>query len=227
MALRYPTFAENFRRYLTSWGDYPYRCRIRTPLGEVAPTLFSSDDMRTVNEIFCRGDYACDGHVKVVVDVGANIGISALYFLTRNPNCYVYCYEPNPTNVERLRENLSAYTARFSIEQAAIWTHDGEVQFTTEPTGRYGRVGGGAGTLTVACREINSVLDEAVAREGRIDVLKIDTEGSEEPLVRSIRRDLLARIDTLFYESVRPMPLHTEMFRHRRQSDVNRLTLAS
>jgi hypothetical protein len=71
------------------------------------------------------------------------------------------------------------------------------------------------------------VLDEAVAREGRIDVLKIDTEGSEEPLVRSIRRDLLARIDTLFYESVRPMPLHTEMFRHRRQSDVNRLTLAS
>jgi FkbM family methyltransferase len=226
MALRYPAFAENLRRYLTTWGDYPYRCRVRTPLGEVAPTLFTGDDVRTVNEIFCRGDYACGRDVGVVVDVGANIGISALYFLTRNSDCHVYCYEPNPVNVERLRENLSAYTGRYSIEEVAIWTHDGEVPFLTEPTGRYGRVDDGAGSRTVACRDINSVIDDVVAREGRIGVLKIDTEGSEEALVRSIRQDLLARIDTLLYESVRPMPLHTEMFRHRRQSDVNRLTLA-
>ncbi len=85
---------------------------------------------------FCRGDYASDTDVKIVVDVGANIGISALFFLTRNPICHVYCYEPNPINVERLRRNLSPYASRFSIEEIAIWTHDGEVPFMTEPTGR-------------------------------------------------------------------------------------------
>ncbi len=43
---------------------------------------------------------------RVVVDIGSNIGISALYFLTRNPACRCWLYEPVPRNVERLRANL-------------------------------------------------------------------------------------------------------------------------
>jgi FkbM family methyltransferase len=135
-------------------------------------------------------------------------------------------HEPNAVNVERLRRNLSDFGDRFSVERAAVWTHDGEVPFIAESTGRYGRVGDGEGSTPVPCREINGVLEKSLARAGRISVLKIDTEGSEELLVRAIRPDLLARIDTVFYESVRPMPLHTDMFRHDRQCEVNRLTLA-
>jgi hypothetical protein len=78
----------------------------------------------------------------------------------------------------------------------------------------------------VAARELNGVLEEVLRRDRRIDVLKIDTEGSEEALVRSIHADLLERIDTVFYESARPLPLHTDRFRYERQCDVNRLTLA-
>jgi hypothetical protein len=70
------------------------------------------------------------------------------------------------------------------------------------------------------------VLEDVVARERRIGVLKVDTEGSEEMLVRASVPDLLARIDTVFYGSVDPMPLHTELFRHDRPCNVNRLTLA-
>jgi FkbM family methyltransferase len=226
MTRAYPDFVGNLRRYLTSWGEYPYRCRIRTPIGVVTPTLFTADDMRTVNEIFCRRDYKTGAGVGVVIDVGANIGLSALYFLTRNRTSRVYCFEPNPANVKRLHANLADFADRYSVEQAAIWTHDGEVPFVVEPTGRYGRVDVDADGLAVAARELNGVLEEVLRRDRRIDVLKIDTEGSEEALVRSIHADLLERIDTVFYESARPLPLHTDRFRYERQCDVNRLTLA-
>ena len=45
----------------------------------------------------------------MAVDFGSNIGISALYFLTRNPSVQVYLFEPVPSNIERLRENLKGY----------------------------------------------------------------------------------------------------------------------
>ena len=50
MLLRYPDRFDAARRYLGGSGDYPYRCRIRTPLGVVATALYSRDDMLTVNE---------------------------------------------------------------------------------------------------------------------------------------------------------------------------------
>jgi len=54
--------------------------------------------MLTVNEIFCREDYYCNGSVNVVVDLGSNIGLSALYFLSRNDKAKVYLFEPDPKN---------------------------------------------------------------------------------------------------------------------------------
>src|ERR671924_63379 len=43
---------ENLRRYLFGGGDYPYRCRVRTPVGTVGITLFGPDDVLTLNEVF-------------------------------------------------------------------------------------------------------------------------------------------------------------------------------
>ena len=58
MLRRYPGWSKNLGRYFFGWGRYPYRCRVRTPQGEVAPTLHSHHDIWTVNEVFCREDYA-------------------------------------------------------------------------------------------------------------------------------------------------------------------------
>ena len=58
MFRRYPGPSKNLGRYFFGWGSYPYRCRVRTPRGEVAPTLYSHHDIWTVNEVFCREDYA-------------------------------------------------------------------------------------------------------------------------------------------------------------------------
>jgi len=44
-------------------------------------------------EIFCRLDYLAKTDIKVVVDIGSNIGISALYFLSRNKQAKCYLFE--------------------------------------------------------------------------------------------------------------------------------------
>src|SRR4051812_8345280 len=91
-------------RYLTNGGDYPWRPHLHTPLGVVAPELSSYHDLLTVNEVFCRHDYGDGSGVRTVVDVGANVGLAALFFLTRSPDVRVWCCEPDPVNLDRLRE---------------------------------------------------------------------------------------------------------------------------
>ncbi len=45
--------------------------------------------------------------ISVVVDFGSNIGISALYFLTRNQDIKVYLFEPVPQNILRLKKKTN------------------------------------------------------------------------------------------------------------------------
>jgi FkbM family methyltransferase len=172
-------------RYVSQRGSYPWTVQVDTPLGRVQVTMYSRHDLLTVNEVFCRRDYGVpDG--SVIVDIGANIGISALYFLTRNPACQVWCYEPNPRNVERLRHNLAPYLDRVIVTQAAVGPERGRRGFVVEPTGRYGRLaddGGEAAADQVDVVTVSDVLDEVGQS---IDFVKIDTEGTEPALVAEL-----------------------------------------
>lgn len=223
MVRTYPRFPENLLRYVFGWGGYPYICAVRTPVGTVAPILYSKFDMLTVNEIFCREDYAADELLRVAVDIGANVGLAALYFLTRNSYSFVYCYEPVPQNIDRLRENLADMEGRFAVDHVAISTSAGPASFATEDSGRYGKLAAD-GDLRVHCREINAVLRAIIAREGRIDLLKIDTEGTEAELVEAIQPELLDSIREIVYETTVTSALHANRFRASYRLETMRLT---
>ena len=203
MPWRYPHPLDGARRYFTPGGAYPYRCEVRTPLGIVAPTLHSQHDMITVNEIFCREDYRVGAEAEVVVDVGSNIGISALYFLTRSETARIWLYEPVPANVERLRENLAAFEGRWRLEEVAVADRQGDEVFAIEPTGRYGGLGSGhAESIPVRVRHIDDVLREVLEVESRIDVLKLDTEGVEARTLAAASPELLSYVRVIFAEDI-------------------------
>ncbi len=197
-----PGFPDVFRRYLTNSGTYPCDIRLRTPVGVVSVTLYSYHDLLTINEIFCRQDYRSD-NLSVAVDIGANIGISALYFLTRNTRSRVYLYEPVPTNLERLEKTLQAYKGRYHVTEAAVADKSGTVEFAIEPSGRYGTMHSRPGDphIQVLCQDINTVLADVLAIEPKIDVLKLDTEGFEEATVAAIHAKYFNRIGEIFYEA--------------------------
>jgi FkbM family methyltransferase len=162
--------------------------------------------MVTVHEVFCRLDYLAPPTVRTVVDIGSNIGVSALYFLSRNVDTFCYLAEPDPRNIARLRMNLAPYSARYALEDCAVSDSAGIVEFGIESTGRYGGIGLDLDeAILVRCREINAFLDDVIADRGSIDVLKVDTEGLEERTIKAIDPDLLRRIRVIYFESPEPL----------------------
>jgi FkbM family methyltransferase len=211
MAFVCPDFPGVLVRYLFGTGRYPYRLRLRTPLGMQAPTVYSHGDVCTVNEIFCRDDYKAGADLGVVVDIGGNIGLSALYFLTRNQTSRCYLYEPLSFNVERLQANLAPFADRVVLQQLAVADREGVLSFGVEPTGRYGGLRThqskdfssrpGAHYVEVECVHINSILADVLARENTIDLLKIDTEGAEADTVAAIDPAYRRRIGVIYMEA--------------------------
>jgi FkbM family methyltransferase len=200
---RYRTPVRDLWRYLSHRGSYPYRCRIRTPLTEVAPLLYGPHDMLTATEVFCKRVYPVQSEARVIVDVGANIGLSALYFLTEAPRSRLHLFEPNPALGDRLRSNLAGFADRVGIEDVALAAAGGRAEFGVEPTGRYGGIGvaGSSGTIEVECRAAGAVLGEIAREEGGIDLLKIDIEGGEVELLRSLDPELVRRIGRIHVET--------------------------
>jgi FkbM family methyltransferase len=224
MRRRYPRFSNNLLRYLTGSGAYPYDIQVHTPVGLVSMRLHSHHDLLTVNEIFCREDYFADESLRHVVDLGSNIGISALYFLTRNYESTCVLYEPDPRNVERLRYNLRGYESRYQLVQTAVSDQSGTVEFGVEPTGRYGGIALKTGkTITVSCLNVNEVLRNALKTTDHIDVLKIDTEGVEIQTVNAIDDTLLTSISTIYLEARPLTPLQPHMFKNRQYGCVRQL----
>jgi FkbM family methyltransferase len=196
-----PDYLDFLVRYLLGSGSYPYSVRLKTPLGLISPTLFSYYDTLTVNEIFCRLDYGSNYKAKVVVDFGSNIGLSALYFLTRNNDAKCYLFEPVPENIKKLNDNLQNFKNRYHLSEVAVSTENGIKEFGIEEFGRCGGLSRATGDyIKVSCVEVNQALKNILNQEEYIDILKIDIEGSELEIVHAIDLKLLPRIKVIYLE---------------------------
>jgi len=119
---------------------------------------------------------------KVVVDVGAYVGLYTVAFAQRvGPTGRVYSFEPDPRNCAVLRKHivLNNVSERVEVHQMAVGEKDGFVPFTA---GRDSQsvVGANSSTAeTVRMARLDTILPS-----GRIDVLKVDVEGFEENVLK-------------------------------------------
>ncbi len=215
---------DSLQRYFFGSGKWPADIGLRTPMGTESVRVYSVHDMFTVHEVFCREDYRMPSGSRTVVDIGSNIGISARYFLSHAPGVHVHMFEPVPTNVERLRQQLADCPESWTLTEAAVADHAGKVEFGVEETGRYGAIGADLDeSIEVECLGINDVLDGILSSAEQIDLLKIDTEGAEVATLEAIRPELLSRIRSISletYENPNPDP---RRFKGSRQVMVRRL----
>jgi FkbM family methyltransferase len=65
-------------------------------------------DYQTIEEVFGGKGYDFDTQVDapVIIDAGANIGISTLFFKLRYPNANILCFEPDPNAFKMLQKNI-------------------------------------------------------------------------------------------------------------------------
>ncbi|QPJ65812.1 MAG: FkbM family methyltransferase [Candidatus Nitrohelix vancouverensis] len=191
------------RRYVLGKGKYPAVCSVRTPVGRQEITLYDFADMITAVECFGKLDYKAPADISCVVDFGSNIGISALYFLTRNRNVRVYLYEPLPQNIERLKKNLQGYEDRYELHPVAVGLEAARATFGFESTGRYGGLNKEnlPNSFDVEVRDSSEILDGVLLKHPRVNILKIDVEGLEDALLERLTPEQLSRIDSICAET--------------------------
>lgn len=82
----------------------------------------NTSDVPTFRKIFLENEYSFSLRFppKVIIDAGANTGLSAVYFAVRFPSATVYALEPEPENFKLLVRNTRPY-ANIRPVQAALW----------------------------------------------------------------------------------------------------------
>jgi len=174
-----------------------------------------SSDTRLIYSILLkrgeRGEYALPPEsgirvedVRTVLDIGANAGISAVYFAARFPQAVVHAFEPDPGNCELLRMNAAA-RVRIHVHPFALGSRDGELTLydSDDPANFGGFSAHGMGidprrSKAVTMRHAGRCLAELGI--GAIDVLKIDTEGAEWDIVTALDPALLANVRVIMGE---------------------------
>ena len=174
-------------------GKYPKL--IKTKIG-VKIKLFSYGDFSTFNLVFCRQDYLADKKINTVVDIGSNIGITTHYWLFKNPKAKIYCYEPSKKNFKRLIENTKKFKKNIKLKRSAVSNFNGYSKLYKSETGVNDsiieKVSKDFEKIKVIA--INDILKQFFIKFEKLDILKIDTEGCEREIIKSIEKKYFKKI---------------------------------
>jgi FkbM family methyltransferase len=121
------------------------------------------------------------GKKPLIVDCGANIGASVLWFSARYPEAHIVAVEPAPDNFALLRKNCVGLN--IDLRQAGIGPDDGRA-WLSDPNG------GGMGYRTNACHDgidieilsLETLMASKPASGYAPFLLKVDIEGAEKSL---------------------------------------------
>jgi FkbM family methyltransferase len=140
---------------------------------------------------------------KTILDLGANIGLSAIYFARLFPHAELACVEPEPDNLRVLHKNFRMNSVRAAVFPAAIDADDGRVVLELAERDYGHRIAArpqcAAAESTV---EVETISVPTILRRlswERIGLLKVDIEGHEAALFGR-NYDWLDRVDAMCIE---------------------------
>jgi FkbM family methyltransferase len=180
---------------------YPHMLRLR---GGERIRLEELQDLKAFWQIFLRKVYRVRATDRVILDLGANIGLFTLYAARRAPQARVVALEPFPSTFRRLLETVHDHHLddRVTCLNIAVTGASGVRIMPTTPIPSQSRFlapadSGRSGTEVVG-KTLETVLDENDL--DRVDLLKIDIEGSEYEVLLSTPPSALARISRIAME---------------------------
>ena len=159
-------------------------------------------DVTTLYQIFFAGEYdiKMEKTPDFIIDCGANIGLSAVYFASKFPNAHIIAIEPDEENFKFLLLNTKYYPNVVCI-QKAIWSHHQNLEIVDPGKGNWGFQTKEATNFSNHTIE-GITLDEVMSENNidTIDLLKIDIEGAEKELFTSGYENWLSKTDVMAIE---------------------------
>lgn len=144
-----------------------------------------TSDVPLLYHIFVEKEYSITPSKEpfFIIDAGANVGFTAIYFANRFPKARIIAIEPEESNFKLLQENTREYPHVRCIK-AGLWSSNTRLRITNlEKDSKWGfqvEETTSAGPETCPAVSINDLLKEEKKKE--IDIVKIDIEGSEKEL---------------------------------------------
>lgn len=179
----------------------------------------TNDDV-IYDNVVTRNEYRVADNLSgaIVIDIGMHVGAFSHLALTRGA-AEVHGFEPESSNFVRATGNLAHFGARARLQNRAVWRSDvaaGALHFWRSTDD----ANAGGGTLIwdtdgplVDAVPFDAVVDD-VSLNGarRINLLKIDCEGAEFPiLLTSNRLTAIDRIVGEYHELRADLPAHVRM----------------
>jgi FkbM family methyltransferase len=132
----------------------------------------------------------------VIIDCGANMGLSVLYFSTTYPSAKIIAFEPEKEIFDILQNNVTAYQLKnVTLYQKAVWDEETSLEFFSDK--------GMGGSVTNVYKNQQPVSVQTVVLADylhqKIDFLKIDIEGAEYKVLKSCGA-LLQNVENIFVE---------------------------
>ncbi len=139
---------------------------------------------------------------EVIIDAGANIGMSTLFFAQKFPQAQILAIEPEASNFDLLQRNTADYPNITTIK-AALWgvgeqrpildRHTGHWGYTVSETANRTEVTG----QQIRCLTVADLMDQYQIK--KIDLFKIDIEGAEKNVFENAG-PWIERVDILAVE---------------------------
>lgn len=146
--------------------------------------------LRLIKEIFLEQVYLFQttNPSPRIIDGGANMGISVLYFKSLYPKAHITAIEPNPTAFFYLEKNI-ALNALSDVEAvpACLSNRKGKERFYVSPSGD---IINGSLYPEIGIRylqEVESVCLSDYLAEGEVDLVKLDVEGAERQVYQDLK----------------------------------------
>lgn len=170
----------------------------------------SSSFLYMYDEIFRKEIYCFETENKApyIIDCGANIGLSIIYFNSLFPGAKICGFEPDPDSFSALSKNIAQFNfSSIEIYNSGIAGEEGERLFLPDHSD------GGHFTSqplegAIKCKTIN--LCNYI--NGPVDFLKLDIEGCETEVIQSLegKLPLIQRI-FIEYHSFRNTPQNLDV----------------
>jgi len=142
-----------------------------------------------IDEIFEREiyDFESDTDTPVIVDCGANIGLSVFFFKSKFPNSSVHALEPDSYSFQQLENNIRdlGLSNVKLINKAAAGDSKSRLFFSSEnnvPVMSFSENPLAQKRTKVACINFGNFIKQL----GEVDFCKMDIEGAESEVIDSL-----------------------------------------
>jgi len=161
--------------------------------------LLGAEKNGDIQTVFFNEEYkVLDIKDKIVVDVGANIGDSAIYFALKGAK-KVIALEPFPENYKLAKKNieLNNLTDKIILLHAGCASKSGKIKINPKSTGPCSILSEDVNGLEIPLLSLEDIVKDYKINSG---ILKMDCEGCEVDVILNSSKNTFQKFSQLFIE---------------------------